>query len=106
MKLSYGRWLNAMFLCPHYHQLHHSVAQRHWDKNFGLTLTLWDWMFGTLVVPEPGEDFEFGLMANEHDEYQSLYALHVLPLKKITALLRRRWVRRKPRTIPNAGETA
>jgi sterol desaturase/sphingolipid hydroxylase (fatty acid hydroxylase superfamily) len=106
MKLSYGKWLNAVFLCPHYHQLHHSVAQKHWDRNFGLTLTVWDRMFGTLVVPERDEDFEFGLMANEHDEYQSLYKLHVVPLKKIAVLLRRRRRGRKPRAIRNAGEIA
>jgi hypothetical protein len=40
-------------------------------------------MFGTLVVPEPDEDFVFGLTDNEHDEFQSLYRLHVVPLKKI-----------------------
>jgi sterol desaturase/sphingolipid hydroxylase (fatty acid hydroxylase superfamily) len=106
LKLSYGRWLNHLFLCPHYHQLHHSVDQKHWDKNFGLTLTIWDRMFGTLVVPDPGEDFKFGLMANEHDEYQSLYALHVLPVKKIVALLRHQRLRRKPSSISNAGEIA
>jgi sterol desaturase/sphingolipid hydroxylase (fatty acid hydroxylase superfamily) len=106
LKLSYGRVLNALFLCPHYHQLHHSQAPEHWDKNFGLTLTVWDWMFGTLVVPKANEDFEFGLMNNEHDEYQSLYRLHVLPLKKIAALLRRSRSGRKPRSVPDAGEIA
>lgn len=87
MKLSYGRHLNAILLSPHYHQLHHSLAEKHWDKNFGLTLSVWDRMFGTLVVPEPDEDFVFGLTDNEHDEYQSLYRLHVVPLKKIAARL-------------------
>jgi sterol desaturase/sphingolipid hydroxylase (fatty acid hydroxylase superfamily) len=106
LPLSYGRWLDKVFLSPHHHQLHHSVAERHWDKNFGLTLVIWDRLFGTLVVPEPKEAFEFGLMANEHDEYQSLYALHVLPLKKIAVLLRRRLFSRKPRAMPNAGEVA
>ncbi len=83
LKLTYGRHLNAILLSPHYHQLHHSVAEKHWDKNFGLTLSIWDRLFGTLVVPEPDEDFVFGLTDNEHDEYQSLYKLHVVPLKKI-----------------------
>jgi sterol desaturase/sphingolipid hydroxylase (fatty acid hydroxylase superfamily) len=111
LKLSYGRWLNAIFLCPHYHQLHHSVAKEHWDKNFGLMLSVWDRMFGTLVVPRKNEDFVFGLTDNEHEEYQSLYRLHVLPLKKILQLLRRR--RRSspkagdsPAAIRNAGEIA
>jgi sterol desaturase/sphingolipid hydroxylase (fatty acid hydroxylase superfamily) len=90
LKLSYGRWLNYVLLCPHYHQLHHSVARHHWDKNFGLTLSIWDRMFGTLVVPAPDEDFAFGLPEGEAGEYQSLVRLHILPLKKIARLIRRR----------------
>jgi sterol desaturase/sphingolipid hydroxylase (fatty acid hydroxylase superfamily) len=95
LKLSYGRWLNSFLLCPHYHQLHHSVATQHWDKNFGLTLSIWDRIFGTLHVPEPDEDFVFGLPDGEAKEYQSLVRLHVLPLKKIALLIRRR-VRPRP----------
>jgi hypothetical protein len=63
-------------------------------------------MFGTLVVPEPDEDFVFGLTDNEHDEYQSLYKLHVVPLKKIA--LRLGLVgppREAVRTRHHAGET-
>jgi sterol desaturase/sphingolipid hydroxylase (fatty acid hydroxylase superfamily) len=106
LKLSYGRHLSAVLLSPHYHQLHHSVAEKHWDRNFGLTLSIWDRMFGTLVVPEPDEDFVFGLVGNEHEEYQSLYKLHVVPLKKIAGRLgifrpRRDTVRREH----HAGET-
>lgn len=88
LKLSYGRWLNYVLLCPHYHQLHHSVAKHHWHKNFGLTLSIWDRMFGTLLVPEPNEDFAFGLPDGEAAEYQSLVRLHILPLKKIARLVR------------------
>lgn len=88
LKLGYGKFLSFVFLSPHYHQLHHSVAPKHWDRNFGLALSIWDWMFGTLVIPEPDEDFVFGLTDNEAAEYQSLYRLHVLPLKKIAGRLR------------------
>lgn len=91
MKLSYGRWLNGILICPHYHQLHHSVAPEHWDKNFGLTLTIWDWLFGTLVVPKPSEDFVFGLQHSEAKQYQSLIRLHYLPVKKILLRIRHRW---------------
>lgn len=105
LKLSYGRHLNAVLLSPHYHQLHHSVAERHWDKNFGLTLSIWDRLFGTLVVPEPNEDFVFGLTDNEHDEYQSLYKLHVVPLKKIAGHIGRIGSRHEPvRADQHAGE--
>lgn len=81
-KLSFG-WLNAIILCPHYHQLHHSNHPKHWDKNFGLMLSVWDRMFGTLVVPEPDESFTFGLANGEHLEYRSVIALYVLPLVKM-----------------------
>ena len=83
LPLSYGRWLNRVFLCPYHHQLHHSVAEEHWDKNFGLMLSVWDWLFGTMVIPRKGEAFHFGLANGEHDEYQSLSRLHVVPLIKI-----------------------
>jgi sterol desaturase/sphingolipid hydroxylase (fatty acid hydroxylase superfamily) len=105
LKLSYGRHLSAVLLSPHYHQLHHSVAEQHWDRNFGLTLSIWDRLFGTLVVPEPDEDFVFGLVGNEHDEYQSLYKLHVVPLKKIAGRLRISRPRAAARREHHAGET-
>ncbi|HVY14992.1 MAG TPA: sterol desaturase family protein [Rhodopila sp.] len=88
LKLSFGPVLDRILLSPHYHQLHHSVAEKHWDKNYGLALSIWDRMFGTLVVPEADEDFVFGLAKNEHQEYQSLYRLHVLPIQKILRRLR------------------
>lgn len=89
LKLSYGPWLNRVLLCPHYHQLHHSVSRAHWDKNFGLTLSIWDRAFGTLVEPEPDETFVFGLPAGEAGAYHSLTRLHALPLQRIGGMLRR-----------------
>ena len=42
------------------------------------------------MVPEPDEDFVFGLPEGEASEYQSLVRLHILPLKKIAHLMRHR----------------
>ena len=81
-QMSFG-WLNNIVLCPHWHQLHHSANPKHYDKNFGLMLSIWDRLFGTLVIPEPEETFNFGLADNEHREYQSLTSLYLLPLMKI-----------------------
>ncbi len=74
--------MNAIILCPHYHQLHHSTNPKHYDKNFGLMLSIWDRIFGTLSVPEPNESFSFGL-GREGDEYQSTTGLFLLPLRKM-----------------------
>ncbi len=86
LKISFGPLVNNIILCPHYHQLHHSTNPKHFDKNFGLMLSIWDKMFGTLHVPEPEESFSFGLGA-ESKEYRSTMALYVLPLRKIGRLL-------------------
>ena len=82
LKISFGRLMNAIVLCPHYHQLHHSTNPKHYDKNFGLMLSVWDRLFGTLSVPEPNESFSFGL-GREGDEYQSTSGLFLLPLRKM-----------------------
>ena len=94
-KISFGP-LNNVVLCPHWHQLHHSVDPRHYDKNFGLLFSFWDRMFGTLVVPQPDEDFKFGLMDRDAHEYQSLFGLYILPLKKMAQVIGRGFRRRQP----------
>ena len=88
MRLSYGRLLNRIFICPHYHQLHHSVDPRHHDRNFGLALCLWDRIFGTLMAPLPDERFTFGLEERESVKYRSVTGLWIEPLRGIWALLR------------------
>lgn len=81
-KISFGP-LNNVILCPHWHQLHHSVDPRHYDKNFGLLFSFWDRIFGTQFVPAPEEDFKFGLIDRDVRDYQSLFGLWILPLKKM-----------------------
>lgn len=44
--------LGRVILSPAHHQLHHSDDPRCHDSNYGSCLAVWDWMFGTLVVPE------------------------------------------------------
>ncbi len=59
--LTYPRSLSHLLISPHMHQLHHSVDPRHHHSNFGTALALWDWMFGTLTIPERNERFKFGV---------------------------------------------
>lgn len=59
--LPYPRWLCFVLVSPHMHQAHHSSDVAHHDRNFGTSLALWDWMFGTLYLPRPQERFRFGL---------------------------------------------
>lgn len=59
--ISYGPFWSKFFISPAQHQIHHSLAHRHWHKNYGEILAIWDWMFGTLYVPQTQEELEFGL---------------------------------------------
>jgi sterol desaturase/sphingolipid hydroxylase (fatty acid hydroxylase superfamily) len=88
-KISFGP-LNNVILCPHWHQLHHSTDPKYHDKNFGLLFSFWDRIFGTLCVPKPDESFEFGLSDPDVREYQSLFGLWILPLKKMARHIGRR----------------
>jgi sterol desaturase/sphingolipid hydroxylase (fatty acid hydroxylase superfamily) len=98
-RISFGR-LNAVILCPHWHQLHHSTAPQHYDKNFGLLFSFWDRLFGTLCVPHPDEEFTFGLVDRDVADYQSLSGLYLLPLKKMGRRILRLRRRRRDLALP------
>lgn len=38
-----------------YHRIHHSVEERHFDKNFSIVLPIWDRLFGTAHFPSKDE---------------------------------------------------
>ncbi len=59
--LSWGPVLEHLFISPAQHQVHHSINPRHFNKNYGEVLAIWDWAFGTLYVPKQREALEFGL---------------------------------------------
>lgn len=44
-----------------FHRIHHSLEERHFDKNFGICFSLWDHLFGTAYDPAPGEWPEVGV---------------------------------------------
>ncbi|MHA7872222.1 MAG: sterol desaturase family protein [Hyphococcus sp.] len=58
---SYGPVMSHVLMSPAQHQIHHSRAPAHHDKNYGEVFSLWDWMFGTLYVPKGFEELSFGL---------------------------------------------
>ncbi len=46
--LGFG-FLEFIFISPKQHQIHHSRNPEHYDKNFGVSLSIWDYLFGSLV---------------------------------------------------------
>lgn len=62
MWISFRGWLGRILVSPAHHQVHHSSNPKHFNRNFGSCLALWDWMFGTLYVPaREREPLTFGV---------------------------------------------
>lgn len=86
--LAYPKALSHIFVSPAQHQIHHSKEARHFDRNIGFIFAFWDWMAGTLYVPETHERFDFGLYNDEHLEFDSVWKLYSLPFRKLIARFR------------------
>lgn len=54
-------WLEHILISPVLHQVHHSIDPKHYNRNYGDVLALWDWLFGTLYIPTKDEVIRFGL---------------------------------------------
>jgi sterol desaturase/sphingolipid hydroxylase (fatty acid hydroxylase superfamily) len=80
--LSYGRF-ERFLMSPKQHQLHHSIEERHWDKNFGFLFSCWDQVARTICYSNPREHIRFGISAAETVDYSSVLKLHFMPYLKL-----------------------
>lgn len=78
--LSYGPRLSYLLISPAQHQIHHSVEPRHFSKNVGFALAVWDWLFGTIYVPKGEERFAMGLGDGSEAEYHGVFGMYFRPL--------------------------
>jgi sterol desaturase/sphingolipid hydroxylase (fatty acid hydroxylase superfamily) len=104
--ISYGPRVERWLLSPAQHQVHHSVEERHHDRNFGTALALWDRLCGTLYVPQVRERITVGLRGEA--PRGGLVALVVVPLAHSLARLFPRRARfqgaRVPAPVVDAAE--
>lgn len=89
INISYWPWLERIFISPAQHQLHHSIAEEHFDKNFGAALAVWDWLFGSLHLSQPEQDkvLEFGLDPSEGMPEADLRSIYLAPLFEIARII-------------------
>ena len=87
--ISFSGPLGRLILSPAHHQIHQSADPRHFDRNFGSSLALWDWLFGTLHLPSrEREKLNFGVPAPGYDPHSAPAAL-AMPFVKAARLIRR-----------------
>ena len=86
IKIRYPKFVERILISPGQHQIHHSVEQQHYDKNFGVALAIWDLMFGSLAFSEKKEH-RFGL-DTRFGEKQNLLHLFFYPFKSASNTLK------------------
>ncbi|MCG7622771.1 sterol desaturase family protein [Epibacterium sp. Ofav1-8] len=96
ISIRYWPWLEHLLISPAQHQIHHSSAKRHYDKNFGVAFALWDWLFGSLHLSEPDTELTFGLSQTEAHA-SDIRNIYLRPFADMYAVIRRRLPRRRPR---------
>ena len=90
MWISFRGLAGRIFVSPAHHQVHHSDNPRHFNKNFGSCLALWDWIFGTLYVPQKErEPLTFGFA--DHVDAHTVKGELVAPLINAAAYFRALW---------------
>ena len=78
--LSFGPRIEHILNSPAQHQIHHSRDPKHFNRNFGTNLSLWDWMFGTLyVTTQVPEQLEFGVGPKDNERYMRIHNLILRP---------------------------
>lgn len=86
---SFGPLWGRVLISPAQHQIHHSKAERHWNKNFGEVFALWDWWFGTLYLPgQTREVIEFGIAGAARQEHATLVQAYWVPFVNCARIIR------------------
>jgi sterol desaturase/sphingolipid hydroxylase (fatty acid hydroxylase superfamily) len=92
--ISFTGLLGRILVSPAHHQVHHSSDPRHFDRNFGSCLAIWDWMFGTLYVPsKQREKLTFGVTPDRfpaHTITGELFAPFVRAASQLRGVLPKR----------------
>lgn len=70
------RWL---IVDPAYHRIHHSIERHHFDRNFAITFSFWDRLFGTAFMPAADDWPDTGI--REAQPPRTLAELLLFPFK-------------------------
>ena len=84
---SYGKYIEKWLLSPKQHQIHHD--KKHFNKNYGGYIAIWDRVFGSLCLSNSVNVLKFGLRKNQMGEYLSLKDLLLRPFINLIKNTRR-----------------
>lgn len=90
--LSWGDKIEGVLLSPAQHQIHHSDNVKHFDKNFGTALSIWDRLFSSFVRASEVGSLSFGI-GKEGELLRSLWGLYTQPFIRIYEKLKLRLIK-------------
>ncbi len=76
--LPFGDKIEKWWISPAQHQIHHSDNPKHFDRNLGSALAIWDRLFGTLIYASQVKRVRFGVGRGDPG-HTSLKALYFTP---------------------------
>jgi sterol desaturase/sphingolipid hydroxylase (fatty acid hydroxylase superfamily) len=85
--ISFGPALNRWLVSPAHHHIHHSADARHFGRNRGFALALWDRLAGTLYVPGAEEELRLGLADGTDGAWHGVGRMYVWPCRYALALV-------------------
>ena len=91
--INYPYWAEKILISPAQHQIHHSIDERHYDKNFGVILSIWDRMFGSFHHSENNMQLSFGLVktpVNVQNLKSQYFSPFLFAWNSLTTKIRRR----------------
>ena len=87
-----GDKIEGQFLSPAQHQIHHSDNVKHFDRNFGTALSIWDRLFHCFMRASEVEKLTFGI-GKEGAKHKTLFGIYIHPFfqayKKLRMLFSR-----------------
>jgi sterol desaturase/sphingolipid hydroxylase (fatty acid hydroxylase superfamily) len=81
--ISWGSFMEHIFISPAQHQIHHSGAPEHRDRNMGSMFAWWDWMFGCLVIAGEQRELELGIGDEQNRHYATFSGNVLMPFVDI-----------------------
>ncbi|MEP6571801.1 MAG: sterol desaturase family protein [Gemmatimonadota bacterium] len=88
MEVDWGfRPLHWLVVSPRFHSLHHSIVEKDQQYNFSMTLSIWDYLFGTARMPD-GRPAQVGL--SDWESGESIGAQLFSPVRFLAAARRAR----------------
>ena len=71
-------------------RIYHSNNPKHFNKNFGRVLCIWDKLFGTYMDESHLNEIKsFGVNNSDYNKFNPFFSYYILPLKKLFTKIRK-----------------